>query len=158
LCDPAMDDWQVAARELRSRNVNLLIVKKGLVLYESSDPGIGGVLKAIEDLGDELYGSTLADKIVGRAVAMLCLYCRVRYVYAISMTEGAHQLLTERGIPHTSETYIQRLMNRRGTDLCPFEMAIREIRDPEEAFKVLKKFSAELRVRRLTDSEYSRVK
>ncbi|MEM2841404.1 MAG: DUF1893 domain-containing protein, partial [Candidatus Bathyarchaeia archaeon] len=87
-----MDDPQIAAYELKSRDVNLLIVKNGSVLYQSSDPGIAGFLRAIDECGPDLYSSTVADKIVGRAVAMLCLYCKVRYVYAVSMTEGAHRL------------------------------------------------------------------
>ncbi|MBS7627030.1 DUF1893 domain-containing protein [Candidatus Bathyarchaeota archaeon] len=132
---------------MKSRDVNLIIVKNGSLLYKSRDPGIAGFLRAIDELGADLHSSTVADKIVGRAVAMLCLYCKIKYVYAVSMTEGAHQLLTERHVPHISETYIGKLMNRQGTGLCPFEMAIKGVNDPDEAYKILKKYSIEIKMK-----------
>ena len=43
-----MDDLELAENELKSRKVNLVIVKNGVVLYQSEASGMKGILQAIE--------------------------------------------------------------------------------------------------------------
>lgn len=139
--DLAMDELELAEHELRSRNVNLVIVKNGVVLYQSRASGMKGLLKAIEDHDEDLARTVVADKIVGRAAAMLCVYSKVKSVFAVTMTEGALRLLAKNKIGYKFERYVLRLMNSQGTDLCPFERAIKDIDDPKEAFKKLRLLS-----------------
>ena len=133
-----MDDLELAESELKSRKKNLVVVKNGAVLYQSTASGMRGLLQAIDEYDEELVGTAVADKIVGRAAAMLCVYSEVRSVFAITMTEGALKLLTKNRVAHKFEKYVRRLINSQGTDVCPFERAIRDIDDPEEAFKTLR--------------------
>jgi len=133
-----MDDFELAENELKSRKVNLVIVKNGVVLYQSTASGMKGLLQAIEEYDGDLAGTAVADKIAGRAAAMLCVYSKVKSVFAITMSEGAVRLLTKNRVAHKFERYVHRLMNSQGTDICPFERAIRDIDDPKEAFKTLK--------------------
>ena len=133
-----MDDFELAENELKSRKINLVIVKNGVVLYQSTASGMKGLLQAIEEYDGDLAGTAVADKIVGRAAAMLCVYSKVESVFAITMTEGALKLLTKNRVAHKFERYVHRLMNSQGTDICPFERAIRDIDDPKEAFKKLR--------------------
>jgi len=133
-----MDDFELAENELKSREANLVIVKNGVVLYQSTASGMKGLLQAIEEYDEDLAGTAVADKIVGRAAAMLCVYSKVKSVFAMTMSEGAVRLLTENRVVHKFERCVHRLMNSQGTDICPFERAIRHIDDPKEAFKTLK--------------------
>ena len=133
-----MDDLELAENELKSRKTNIVIVKNGAVLYQSTASGMKGLLQAIEEYDRDLAGTAVADKIVGRAAAMLCVYSRVKSVFAITMTEGALRLLTNNRVANKFERYVRRLMNSQGTDICPFERAIRDIDDPKEAFKKLR--------------------
>ena len=133
-----MDDLELAENELKSRETNLVIVKNGAVLYQSTASGMKGLLQAIEEYDRDLAGTAVADKIVGRAAAMLCVYSRVKSVFAITMSEGALRLLTNSRVANKFERYVHRLMNSQGTDICPFERAIRDIDDPKEAFKKLR--------------------
>jgi hypothetical protein len=133
-----MDDLELAENELKSRRMNLVIVKNGVVLYQSAASGMRGLLQAIEEYNGELAGTAVADKIVGRAAAMLCVYSEVKSVFAITITEGALKLLTKNRVAHKFEKYVRKLMNSQGTDVCPFEKAIRDIDDPKEALKILR--------------------
>jgi len=133
-----MDDLELAENELKSRKINLVIVKNGVVLYQSKASGMKGILQAIDEFNGDLAGAAIADKIVGRAAAMLCVYSEVKSVFAITMTEGALKLLKKNRVAHRFEKYVRRLMNSQGTDICPFEKAIRDIEDPKEAFKTLR--------------------
>jgi len=133
-----MDDLELAENELKSRNMNLVIVKNGVVLCQSTASGMRGLLQAVEEYNEDLAGTAVADKIVGRAAAMLCVYFKVKSVFAITMTEGALRFLTKNRVAHKFERYVLRLMNTQGTDICPFERAIRDIDNPKEAFKTLR--------------------
>jgi len=133
-----MDDLELAENELKSRNINLVIVKNGAVIYQSTASGMKGLLQAIEEYDEDLAVTAVADKIVGRAAAMLCVYSKVKSVFAITMSEGALKLLTKNRVGHKFERYVHKLMNSQGTDICPFERAIRDIDDPKEAFKTLR--------------------
>jgi len=133
-----MDDLELAENELKSRNVNLVIVKDGGVLYQSTASGMKGLLEAIAKYDGDLARSAVADKIIGRAAAMLCIYSKVTSVFAMTMTEGALMLLKKNRVTHKFETLVHRLANSQGRGICPFERAIRDIDDPEEAFKALK--------------------
>ena len=133
-----MDDLELAENELKSRNVNLVIVKDGGVLYRSTASGMKGLLEAIEKYDGNLARSAVADKIIGRAAVMLCIYSKVKSVFAMTMTEGALILLKKKRVAHKFETLVHRLVNNQGRGICPFERAIKDIDDPEEAFKALK--------------------
>jgi len=136
--DLAMGDLELAEHELKSRNINLVIVKNGVVLCQSMAHGMKGLLQAIEEYDRDLAGTAVADKIIGRAAAMLCVYSKVKSVFAITMTEGALRLLMKNRVAHKFERHVCRLMNSQRTDICPFERAIRDIDDPKEAFKTLR--------------------
>ena len=133
-----MDDLELAEDELKSRNMNLIVVKNGVVLYQSMASGMRGLIQAIEKYDGDLAVTAVADKIVGRAAAMLCVYSKVKSVFGITMTESAIKLLTKNLVAHRFERRVRRLMNSLGTDICPFERAIRDIDDPIEAFKTLR--------------------
>jgi hypothetical protein len=133
-----MDDLELAENELKSRKINLVIIKNGVVLYHSTASGMKGLLQVIEKYDGELAGTAVADKIVGRAAAMLCVHSKVKSVFAVTMSEGALKLLKENGVAHKLERCVRRLMNSQGTDICPFERAIKDIDDPKEALKTLR--------------------
>ena len=67
-------DLELAKLNLIEKDLSLVIVKKGKVIFETKKPGISGFLQAIEKLDKSLVASSVADKIVGVAAAMLCVY------------------------------------------------------------------------------------
>lgn len=95
------------------------------------------MFKAIRDKGDSLSGAALADKIVGRAIAMLCLYARLASVYADMASQGALDLLKEQGIDVTSKRIVPNILNYDGTDFCPFEKLAQSTTSPSQLFLTL---------------------
>ena len=98
-------------------------------------PGTGtGVRPLLETLDKEpelMRGSILADKIVGKAAAMLAVLGGVRGVYGLTMSEAARAYLAERGIPAAWEVLTENIINRTGTGICPMEETVLDIEDPE---------------------------
>jgi hypothetical protein len=134
MCDP-----EIAKRQLQEKGYSLVIANKGKIIFEIKSAGIGGFLDAIEKFGRSgLDGAFIADKIVGRAAALLCVYCGVKGVYAIVLSKGGKQVLDENSIPVEFESLVPRILNRPKTDMCPFEKAVAAVSNAEEAYEKLK--------------------
>ena len=99
--------------------------------------GVKPLLEMI-DAGKDLRGYSVADKVVGKAAALLYAYMQVREVYAPVMSKGAERTLLRYGIAVLYESSVDRIQNRRGDGLCPMETAVWDIDDPEQAYKILR--------------------
>lgn len=132
-------DLEIAIEELHSKSLTMAIVKEGRILYASRSKGIVAFIKAIEELKKALENSSLADKVAGRAIALLTTYVGIGAVYAEVISEGAVEVFQKFKIPYCYARKVAAIMNREGTGPCPFERAVRSIEDPELAFLKLKK-------------------
>ncbi|HJW98493.1 MAG TPA: DUF1893 domain-containing protein, partial [Candidatus Bathyarchaeia archaeon] len=70
-------DLELAKQRLGQENLSLVIAKKGRVLFETQARGISGLLEAIKKIGKNIRDSSVADRIVGRAAALLLVYSGV---------------------------------------------------------------------------------
>ena len=100
--------------------------------YTSEEKGIAPMIHFL-DSGTRLNGFCAADRIVGKAAAMLFILARVRAVHGEVMTETACRLLKENGIAVSFATLTDAIINRRGDGLCPMEKAVEGIFDPSLA-------------------------
>ena len=99
--------------------------------------GIGPVLELIETYG-RIDGCRVADKIVGKAAALLFVKLGASEVYGSVMSRRAAEVLRERGIVPSYESLCEEIVNRQGTGCCPMERTVEEIDDPETAFSALR--------------------
>jgi len=133
-----MLDLEIAKNLLKKNKDSLVIVKRGKVLFETSSPGIRGLLTAVEEIGKELKDAAVADKIVGEAAAQLCAYSRVIRVFAATLSQCGKDVLDKNNIRCEYENMVPHILNSMKTDLCPFEKLVSGSKSPEEAFKRLK--------------------
>lgn len=129
---------EIARTRLKNRNLTLVIVRNDKIIFESKDHGILGLIKAIDELNGELKNSCIADKIVGKAAALLILYAGAIGVYAEIISENGLKTLMEAGIYIEYDKLTPNIMNRTGTDICPFEKVAQKILNLEEAYKKFK--------------------
>ena len=83
--------------------------------------------------GGDVGGWSAADRIVGKAAAMLYVLLGVGEVHAEVMSEDALSLLAAHGISAECEVRSRTIKNRAGTDSCPMEKAVGGIADPAAA-------------------------
>lgn len=79
-----MTDLELARQIFHAEGVSFVIVMQGSALARGTHDGIGELLEAVERLGDATRGASLADKIVGKAVAMVAAYGGVCAIYSPS--------------------------------------------------------------------------
>jgi hypothetical protein len=133
-----MEDIGLARSLLENERWNLVIVKEGRVLFSSKKRGVAPLFQAIQSLGKGLHNAAMADRIVGSAVAMLCLYARIASVYAGIASQGALDMLKRRGVTINSKNIVPYISNYDGTDLCPFEKLAGNAENPAQLFSNLK--------------------
>jgi hypothetical protein len=85
-----------------------------------------------------LHGASVADRIVGRAAALLCVYCGVKAVYAVVLSDGGERVLKENSVSLEFESLVPSILNRQRTETCPFEKIVSTVSDGEEAYEKLK--------------------
>ncbi len=138
-----MADIGLARSLLEEEHLNLVIVKRGHVLFSSQDSGVAPLFQAIQSMEKSLYNAALADKIVGSAVAMLCLYARITSVYAGVASQGALDMLRAQGVTINTKNIVPHISNYDGTDLCPFEKMAAGCEKPSDFFAALQSFFTE---------------
>lgn len=132
-----MADVDLARSLLQQDSCNLVIVKNGQILFSSRERGIKPFYQAVQSLGDRLHHASLADRIVGSAIAMLCLDVQIDSVYAVIASQAALDMLTKKGVTVNAENTVPSISNYDGTDLCPFEKLAMSCRNPSELRKAL---------------------
>ena len=110
--------------------------KSGECLYSDSR-GIAPIMNFIGE-GIDLSGYSVADKVVGKAAALLFVKCGIKSVFAKTLSEMGKEVLELFGIPYEYEVLAEKIINRAGTDICPMEKAVTNTDDPKEAYAILK--------------------
>ncbi|MFO7996710.1 MAG: DUF1893 domain-containing protein [Dehalococcoidia bacterium] len=132
-----MGDMETACALLEEERLNLVIVKGGQVLFTSQERGVAPFFQAVQSMGNSLHNAVVADRIVGSAVAMLCVHARISSVYAGIASQGALDILKGQGVTVSSKNVVPYISNYDGTDLCPFEKLARNSENPAHFFSIL---------------------
>ena len=126
-----MDHLQ-KARDLLDTGNYTCVVCRGDTVFTTTQRGVAPLLTWLDNKTD-LSGFSAADRVVGRGAAFLYCLLGVKEVYAHVMSNPAAEVLQAHGIRVSANRFVEGIVNRQGTGPCPFEAAVMDIRDPEEA-------------------------
>jgi hypothetical protein len=138
LNEDTLKDIALAQNVITNEDVSVVVVDYGKIWRKKKGEGIRPFLEVIKEMGEDIHGSVIGDRILGRASALLCLYSKVRAVYTPQATKTAIALLIMGSIPAKVDQLIPFIKNRNGSGLCPFEKMLENINEPKEAYNVLK--------------------
>lgn len=116
-----MKDIDVAVELLEKEELALVIVKDNKVIFTSSGRGIKPLYTAYEEHIIELEGSSVADRVTGRAAAMLCKYAGIKQLKTKLISENAINVLKETNIIYEYDECTPFIKNRDRTGMCPVE-------------------------------------
>ena len=140
-----MTDLERAKSELYEDHLTLAIVKNCALIYGTKSHKISGFLDAIEKCGEDLKGASLADRVAGKAVALLCAYSKIKEVYAAVISRKAQVVFRQNKITCHWNELVENVLDTTKAGMCPFEKAAAEISDPEKAYKTFKGIMANLK-------------
>lgn len=136
-----MNDLEKAESLLVGDNTCVLV--KGEIVYELQLTGIKPLLSLIEKKVS-LQGFSLADRIIGKAAAMLVCYAGIENVYSKIISKEGYKYLFNCGVYVKYDIATENIVNRCKTDMCPMEKAVQNIEDFTEGYEILCKKAKEL--------------
>lgn len=125
------------ARQELDAGAYTCVVCRDDIVYTATKRGVKPLLDWL-DSGTDLNDFCAADKVVGKATAYLYCLLGVYAVYAHIMSRPAAQVLEENGIKAYWGRLVDGIINRKGTGPCPFEEAVMEIHDPDNALEAIR--------------------
>lgn len=122
---------------LFKENHTLVIYKNNASVITSNDRGVNSLIKLIKEDKSQLSGSLIADKVIGKAAALLMIYAGVKEIYAPIISKPALQTLLKHNVKVYYDKEVERIINRKGDGLCPMETLCLDIEKPDEAYLLL---------------------
>lgn len=110
---------------------------KGKSVIKSDKAGLKPILGLIEQ-GLDLNGFCVADKIIGKAAAMLFIANGITEVFGSVMSKSAIAVFEKYGIEHSYEKLAEKIINNAGTGPCPMELSVESLQNPELAYFTIK--------------------
>lgn len=135
-----MMDEILAKDKLAEGEYSCVLVRDEEIIMTSYDKGIKPLLHKLLEDESALQAAALADKVIGKAAALLTIYAGIKSVYAHVMSDCAKAILDKKGIKVEYNRIVPYIMNQDGTDKCLMEKLVDDIEDPEEALKIFKEF------------------
>lgn len=131
-----MTDLETARRLLQAEGHTCVLCLRGHTAT-SHRRGVAPLLELLES-GKDYSGYCAADKVVGKATAMLYRLLGIKAVWGAVMSESAIRTLQEAGIEAQGERIVPHIINRSGTGPCPMEAATAAIDDPSAALAAIR--------------------
>ena len=119
------------------------VLTDGRTVFTSTDRGVKPLVRFLES-GEIPAGLSAADKVVGKATALLYCLLKVRCLWAGVISDAALEVLQAHGIGVQWETRVPQIQNRQGNGRCPMELATEGISNPADAPAAIRKKLAEL--------------
>lgn len=138
-----MTDLEHAVEIFHGGAYAFVLVKNDQIIATGASEGIGELLDAIVEFPDAVRGASLADKIVGKAVAMIAIHAGIAEIYTPLGSESAAEVLAKYRVPFHSQRMVPVIQNKRNDGACPMERLTMPITDPEVAVAALKTFVAQ---------------
>ncbi|MBR0418249.1 MAG: DUF1893 domain-containing protein [Erysipelotrichaceae bacterium] len=130
-------------------NLKELLKDKGYSIvasngYCSFDNGIKPVISKLDEDLHYFEGLSVADKLIGKASAMLLCLSGVKEVYTPVLSEAGKAIFEKYGVAYEYDELTDFIVNRKGDGMCPMELTVKDIDDLNEAYEALKRKLASL--------------
>lgn len=99
--------------------------------------GIRPMTDTLQNHPEAICGAYIADRIIGKAAAMLAVAGGAAAAYGEVMSEAGLAMLRDHGIETRYGTLTDNIRNRENTGLCPMEQTVQSMDDPQNALPAL---------------------
>ena len=122
---------------LLSSASTIAVVSNGEV-FTSQERGVKPLLHLLSEKKGFLKGASVADKVIGKAVALLMVLGEIKEVHTMVISEPAIKVFEKYNIPCFYDKKVERIVNRTGDGLCPMETLCLDVDNPMDAFTKIK--------------------
>lgn len=121
---------------LSQENVVCVVISKDNNVFHASDRGIKPLVDWLRTNPTLLNQAVIADKVIGKAAAMLMVYGGVKEVYGGIISDSAANFFEQEKVPFYFEKQVPYIINRNKTGMCPMEERAQSLNSAKEAFEI----------------------
>ncbi len=129
-------DCVLARTIFLKQKASLVLVSEDIV-RTFQGRGIGPLLSCLQADSNSIRGCSVADRVIGKAAALLMVFGGVREVWTEILSVPAAEVFRRTGISFVAEQTVERIRDRDGTGLCPMEQLCLTVNNPAEAYWIL---------------------
>lgn len=133
-----MTSVEKAKTLLKEENATLVAVN-GDELYISHSRGVAPILDKIDENPEFFSGASVADKVIGKAAAILLAKYGVAEIHAAVVSEKALDYIRNKETKITYDTAVDYIINRDKTDMCPMEKSVLDTDDEDVAEALIRR-------------------
>ena len=124
---------------LKTTNSTIAVVANEDV-FISQERGVKPLLYLLSEKKGFLKGASVADKVIGKAAALLMVLGEIKEVHTLIISEPAIKVFEKYNIHCFYDKKVDRIVNRTGDGLCPMETLCLDVEEPKEAFQKITNF------------------
>ena len=129
-------DLDLARALLIAEKDATLVAVRGDEIHVCRERGVKPLLRMIKE-GHSQRGFAVADKVVGKAPALLYAVLGPEAVFSPVMSWTGRAVLLASGIATSYDTLVRHIQNRAKTGQCPMDSSVTNVWEPYEAVGVL---------------------
>ena len=114
---------------LKSTDSTIAVVSVDDV-FTSHERCVKPLLHLLTEKKGFLKGASVADKVIGKAAALLMVLGEIKEVHTLIISEPAIKVFEKHNIP----CFYDKKVNRTGDGLCPMETLCLDVEEPHKAF------------------------
>ena len=136
-------DLDLARALLIANKQATLVAVRGDEIYTCTERGVKPLLKWVLD-HKSLRGFSVADKVVGKAPALLYAILGPEAVFSPVMSWTGRAVLLASGIATSYDLLVPHISNRSRTGQCPMEDTVANVWEPYDAVDVLEERACQM--------------
>ena len=128
------------AKSLLLTSASTIAVVSNGEVFTSQERGVKPLLHLLTEKKGFLKGASVADKVIGKAAALLMVLGEIKEVHTLIISEPAIKVFEKYNIPCYYDKKVERIVNRTGDGLCPMETLCLDVEEPKKAFQKITDF------------------
>ncbi len=132
-----MDILTQARNLLDEKQLTLVLAREEGIIALSRERGVRPMNRLL-DGPVRLTGAVVADRVVGKAVALMFLLAGIREVYAGQISTPARNVLEAGDVRVVFGEEVPYVLNRDGSGQCPLEASVLACEDPAEGLSIIR--------------------
>ena len=128
------------AKSLLLTSASTIAVVSNGEVFTSQERGVKPLVYLFTEKKGFLKGASVADKVIGKAAALLMVLGEIKEVHTLIISEPAIKVFEKYNIPCFYDKKVERIVNRTGDGLCPMETLCLDVEEPKEAFENITDF------------------
>lgn len=133
-----MENLEIAKTTLLENDYSIVLVKENEIVNTSRKNGLLPILDLYNNDKSILKNAIVADKVIGKAAALILKEANIKELYAELISENAIELLDKTNIKYRYNKKVREIRNRDNTDICPMEELALESNNADELIEKIK--------------------